>query len=897
MKKLKLLSLVLAMLMVVSFAFTGCTSSSSSEKESNGNESTPVVDDSTYTYRSAVNSLPTAWNSHTYQSNDATTVTGYTTDSLYTFDYNDTKDGYQIVPAMATDFPTDVTAEYVGKYGIEEGDENRVYSIPLRDDLKFDNGDPITAQTFVDSMKRLLNPTAANFRADSYFSGNLVIYNAEKYALQGTYAYNVMISEDYLDEEYVAIADLIVNDDGKYVTADGKDVMYNVRDGGSWSSNSLVDYANAGYLNYVTDEPEVDEEGNPVLDDEGNPVYKTDIIPQFMNLYNAEKNDKGYIHMTPALVEDLMHCVAILHGCASVEDYANAPTKKDEEGNVIETVGDYAYLEWEEFCYYGAIMDYTLDFEEVGFFADGNNLIVVNAKELSGFYLKYSLSTDFFLIHPETYDDCEGESQGIYTNNYGTSVETYVGFGPYMLDQYVSGSIVTFKKNPHWYGYNDAANEGHYQTTNIVIQQVPDAESRLEMFLQGKLDAYGLQAADMADYQSSDFTYYTEGDSTWFVALNPSMSGLESAQATATEKAGYEVNKTILTIKEFRQALSFSVDRAAYALRLDPLGGTAKALYGNMIISDPENGVAYRTTEQAKDVILNFWGLADQVGEGKRFATKDEAIESITGYDLAGAKELFNAAYDKAVADGLITDTANFKVELVIGQPGSGSSAYYNNGYEFLKEVWEDAVTGTKLEGKLTFTQSAPLGSTNFSDYLKNNTVDILFGVGWTGSALDPYGLMEAYVAPDYQYDPGWDTATTSLDIELTIDGETKVLRASVYDWGKDALSGKDIIAYVVGDDGMATDEEVVINAGANADAELRLNILAAVEGAVLQQYDMIPINLDSSAALKGMKIKYGTEEYVFGVGRGGIKYMTYLFDDEAWDAYVKAQGGELNYK
>ena len=61
----------------------------------------------------------------------------------------------------------------------------------------------------------------------------------------------------------------------------------------------------------------------------------------------------------------------------------------------------------------------------------------------------------------------------------------------------------------------------------------------------------------------------------------------------------------------------------------------------------------------------------------------------------------------------------------------------------------------------------------------------------------------------------------------------------------------------------------------------------------------MIPINLDASASMKGMKIKYGTEEYVFGVGRGGIKYMSYYYSDSEWAAFVAANAvdGKLNYK
>ena len=90
-------------------------------------------------------------------------------------------------------------------------------------------------------------------------------------------------------------------------------------------------------------------------------------------------------------------------------------------------------------------------------------------------------------------------------------------------------------------------------------------------------------------------------------------------------------------------------------------------------------------------------------------------------------------------------------IEIKIGTPNNTSS-FYNNGYEFLVNNYQKAVEGTKLEGKLEFTRDDTLGN-GFSDALNNNQVDMLFGVGWTGSALDPYGLMEAYLLPNYQYD------------------------------------------------------------------------------------------------------------------------------------------------
>ena len=971
--------------------------------------------DASYTYNLASNSLPTAWNIHTYQSNASTLVLDYCEDSFYTFDFNEELNGYRILPAMASQMPVDVTEDYVGDtWGIAQGDKGKAYKVTLRHDLKFEDGTPIKAVDFVESVKWLLNPQAANYRADSVYSGSFKIVNAENYFKGGTYAYGPFVSADYGDDEYVYPTDWTYSEEG-ILQCNGKDVAIKVGTLGNWSPSAtygLERFAQAGYFGqprtvvtvgegeeaqefvkyaskdletvvwrtmdllnttltvgegddaiqyvlytnqageaiawrslekdgegddadyvwyvdnegalgaevvvvtennsfFVTIEEEevqiylfsdyvwyADDEGQPDLDNEvvvtdkpdsyylGDPDEDDDAVaiawancPDPESVYAillSSQDAKGYIQLTEELVKMVQDCVAILHGFADVEAYAADS-------------GDYAYVEFEEMAFLGSTYE-VVDFETVGIKVDPEDeysIIFILEKELTGFYLNYSLCTSMYLVDTTLYESLIGESQGVYTNSYGTSVDTYKSFGPYKLTYFLKDSQITMEKNAQWYGYTLEENANNYWTTKIVVKQVEKASDRLNMFLRGSTDSYGLQAEDMNDYQSSDYTYYTEGDSTWFVAINPDFAAYESMQADAEPVTpGNKVYKTILAYKEFRMALSFSLDRANYALTLDPLGGVAKAVYGNMIISDPENGTAYRTTEQAKDVILKFWDLADEVGEDGIYETKEEAIESITGYDLAGSKTLFEEAYNKWVADGCISaqdiESGNWEIQIMIGQPGSGSSSYYNDGYVYLGRVWADAVTGTPLEGHLTFKQSAPLGSTDFSKYLKNNTVDLLFGVGWTGSALDPYGLMEAYVAPNYQYDPAWDTASTMLDIE--IGGYT--LRASVFDWGKSALSGDTIKALIV-EDGVLTNDYVMIHCGTTCKPEIRLDVLAAVEGAVLEQYDMIPTLLDASATLKGMKIKYGVEEYVFGVGRGGIKYMTFNYTDDEWAQYI----------
>ena len=165
----------------------------------------------------------------------------------------------------------------------------------------------------------------------------------------------------------------------------------------------------------------------------------------------------------------------------------------------------------------------------------------------------------------------------------------------------------------------------------------------------------------------------------------------------------------------------------------------------------------------------------------------------------------------------------------------------------------------------------------------------MLFGVGWTGSTFDPFGLMEAYTSNNYQYDPCWDT--TAEKLEITLGDETYT--ATVWDWTQ-AISGTEV------EGTNAAGETVTLcfpYSTDEAETAQRFEVLAALENCVLMNYDFIPVMGDSSAKLKGMQIEYYTEDEVFPMSRGGIKYMTYNYSDEEWEAFVAEQGGTLNYK
>jgi hypothetical protein len=76
-----------------------------------------------------------------------------------------------------------------------------------------------------------------------------------------------------------------------------------------------------------------------------------------------------------------------------------------------------------------------------------------------------------------------------------------------------------------------------------------------------------------------------------------------------------------------------------------------------------------------------------------------------------------------------------------------------------------------------------------------------------------------------------------------------------------------------------------------------RCQLIAALEKAVLTKYYSVPLYNSFGASLISYKVDYVTYEYNTFMAYGGIKYMTYNYDDAAWAAAVAEQGGELNYK
>ena len=165
---------------------------------------------------------------------------------------------------------------------------------------------------------------------------------------------------------------------------------------------------------------------------------------------------------------------------------------------------------------------------------------------------------------------------------------------------------------------------------------------------------------------------------------------------------------------------------------------------------------------------------------------------------------------------------------------------------------------------------------------IRNGMSDCVLG-GFGGSNLNPFATMASYLDPSSSFDGAWND-TSKVDMTLELNGES--ITMSVLDW-VNCVNGSTIT--VDGKD---------YNFGEGmADTDTRLEILAALEGAIMKTYNHIPMIQNQGTTLLSQQVYYVVEEYnpILG-GRGGITYLKYDYNEAEWAAYIAEQGGELTY-
>ena len=811
-----------------------------------------------FVWKTSASAIATNWNPHTYQDTVQSVPLDYTTSGLYTFIFNDELhpvegkapfEGYVIMPEMAAEMPIDVTAEVKANYPqfaeIIPADINEgyAYKIVLNPDACWDDGTPINAETYVESFKRLLKPELLNYRASNWYGSSFSLAGAENYFNQGKsnwYAASDAFehySED-LDAELI------------FTLGPGNEANSYIRDyvgfPDSYDIAATVDWLTANW-------------GFPLTADQ----------------------------------------------VAQLEGKTLAEIKADE---ALKALWDTAIGWWqtepdEELHFFISVKTYAADFswDNVGLIATGEyELVVVLEKALAGFDLVYNISgLTSPLVKIDLYDSLLKSETGasgveIWTSTYNTGVDSAPSYGPYKLTEYQLDKSMRFTRNENWWGYKDGKHiymdpeDGcvyqMYQTTEVYIQYVSESSVSKNMFMAGHLMSYGLQSEDFDELRSSERCYATPGSTIFFLVLNGNMAAIQERENAADfDKATQDLE--MLTNTTFHMAMGMTYNKDDFAATVSPARSGALGIIGDAYMYDPDTGARYRDTDQAKQVLCDFYG----VDVSKYNGDLDEAVKSITGYNPEQAKVLFTQAFQEGLDLGYITDAdGDGKSDQTVRIEYSMSSEvndFMTKTIKYMNDNLAIVLEGTPFEGKVEFYMSAPYGNPGWSDNLKAGVSDTAL-CGWSGSLLDPFGLTDLYTNPDYQYDAAWFDATkVDLTINVPVNGENKDVTLTLKEWS-DALNGtaieKDGVTYNYG--------------SGQADVEVRLDILAACEGAILGTYNYLPMLLDGSMALLSYQVYYVVEEYNPIMGRGGLAYTKYNYNETEWATFVFEQGGTLSY-
>lgn len=522
----------------------------------------------------------------------------------------------------------------------------------------------------------------------------------------------------------------------------------------------------------------------------------------------------------------------------------------------------------------------AMDFSEVGYFVGDNEyeLVMVidgtlnpldaegNLTYEAGYYF-----SNWPLVKKDLWERCEDQSKTPYANSYCTTQEKSASWGPYKLTNYQDQKTYTVSRNDKWFGYGLPQYANQYQTDAIVTEKIEEWDTAWLAFQKGNLDGIGMDVKIAADYRTSKRAYFTP--ETYTFDLN--------IQSNATSKTDKR-NNLLLNYADFRKAISLSLDRDDYCAKNNPSSQAALGLLNSMYYNDVENGKVYRDSVQAKEAILNAYGAtknADgswKVGE-TTYTDIEDALDATTGYNLTLARQLVESAVAQAKKDGKYSDGD----EIILTYGIETQTANTDRAKNWFQAAFDNMTKGTSIEGKVKI-EYFMFSSATWSEQFENGEYDLCFSA-WGNAPFNPaYLLCETQISADNRYAKKWDPTAVNVTVKATPDADHKdgLYTYNLEQW-RNILQGKD----------------TALPNFKNFPMEDQLTALGAVETAILKAYYSIPVFSRYSASLMGYKVDYISYEYNTFMGYGGIRYMTFNYDDTAWAEFVASNNNILNYK
>ncbi len=794
-------------------------------------------EDATYNlYTSGVTNI----NPYSQMMSSSSDIFFYITDSLYTGDYDWDKaiaDGladfegdfskgetanlpYDRIPAMADGEPVDVNGD------------GTVWQITISQGLEFEDGTVIDANTFEWSWMQLLDPDQLNIRGSVlYQDTSLPVLNAEGYYKQSSpdkdandfISYEVDGVEFNTENAYYGT--VIGHDDWDiyYITDPYNGLVGPAHDPLLAGQDAYVEWWGADYGWVIVDELDNaffwDADGNLLAPYEG---WTLDGVA--VPVATDDNPATAYAASEPALMNEAGDFAVLGDDGVPVggvtTTYDATPVEWDAVG--IEAVSDY-------------VLQITLNSPRTAWDVKGNLMSGITG-----------------VVHQEKYE--AGMNDSGTSTTYGTIENPLVSYGPYNMTTWEAETIFIFDLNEDHYSAED------FRIHHIRYEFIEDQSVAVEEFKLGNLDVAGAGGDYFDDFQYAPNLKLSPNTTFFRFAFN--VRGSDS----------YDVNP-ILSIKDFRHAFYFAIDREEFVESVRAPGYATQGFLGPKYLSTEYNSASYRGSAAGQGVYADY-------------------SSETSGYNPEEAKRLFDLAYAALVADA----DANFND----GETVSVEYKYYDvESNQKVAEWVESTVEGIFNEGESTplFDLTlAPVSGDALDTAWDEGNFDMTFG-GWTGYDFNaPKMLGEVYnsIDPATMLEKGFDTETAVIEVELA--GTYAALNAWVAEFDAMTETPTDIqqdnydswVAALAKFDSAGTltctynelfglaysafyNVDDINYAGKTDDFDA---ISAAMEGVLLDQMIAIPLFTRVGATVYSERVVLEADEYHAWMAWGGLKYM-----------------------
>lgn len=324
----------------------------------------------------------------------------------------------------------------------------------------------------------------------------------------------------------------------------------------------------------------------------------------------------------------------------------------------------------------------------------------------------------------------QGYNDDATSNNYGTSENPLLSYGEYVVKEWSPNQRWIFNKNFDYIGKDEIMYK------SISYEVVANEDQREQLFSFGLLNSFGLSANYYAKYINDPSLLEQPG---------PYATRLSFNNNARTD--GEEV-PSIVADPDFRFAFFYGINREDFAATAAAPDSPTLGFLSDIHISAIENLVPYQTTQYHFDNINDpELGLSPET----------------VGYLPNKAVELFNAAYDRWVAEGN-------SGPVVLDFLTRSESTYWTLTSQYiekeLEELFNTPGQTDKLDIQLNFVSNAV-----FSPESSAHNYDITFNT-WGGATS--YALFFMYAifgnieSLPYGREPGFDLQNTELEMDFS---------------------------------------------------------------------------------------------------------------------------------